>query len=267
MGLFDIWKPKPEDEKGKPKAPPSNAPPHALPHKSEQVHALPGPAPVQAPKKADPFAMYAPKEPKNVEAPKVIERPKSLMDAMVPQEERGAMYHRRPEPEIYRRSPEPEIMERPAPPQRPPPARRRIREWTPPSPEEFASRLDQMFNLRQVFEEARRQSSGLSSVTDSRDAVVIPLVPIAPSGDVDILGYFFGVPRETIDSYLEGVGPDQEVAAMNDLWDEIFWPLFDMTTAAFEIVKPEDLQGWFRLNTGVVDSRVIELQYLSFARP
>lgn len=126
--------------------------------------------------------------------------------------------------------------------------------WNLPSPEELSRRLEQIFDLRQIFEVARGASR-------RGRALATTLVPVASVDDYDTLAAFFGIPGSVIDAYVL-VAPELEVEAQAALWDEVFWPLFDMTTAAFEILKTGDLSGWFQLNLGLQDSRIIELQYI-----
>lgn len=251
MGLFDIWKPKPDpekEEKGrlKPHSP-------ALPYKSEQVHALPGPAPAQAPKpiaKVDPFARFAPKEPPKAEQARPTERPRSLIDAMVPEGERGSMYRRSPEQEIFERQaapPPPRVQESFRPQAAPV---RRTRGWTLPTPEDFSERLPDLFNLDGIFKKVRKDGSEWDRTRHAPGVgFTTSVASIGSLSDIDTLAQFFGVPRDVVDSYLEGVPPDQEVAAMGALWDDIFWPLVEMTTVAFQLVKPDDLDGLFILGS------------------
>jgi len=261
MGVFDIWRPDPEKAKEKPK---EKAPPFALPHGEAPKHFLPGPPAAKEPEKPktvkELFSVFAPKEEKKSDKPPA----KSLIDALIPESERGGIYYG--STETYR-PPEAEYGRRAAP--RP---SRRTYGWDLPSPEEFARRLPSMFNLDLVWDDVRSQRHLSWFEQEARNASyggnppALSLVPVAPTDDPEILGYAFGVPREVMDSYLQGVPTDQEVYAVNAFWDEILWPLFDMLTPAFELVKPEDLPGWFRLDTGQHDPGVIELQYLEAGR-
>jgi hypothetical protein len=266
MGIFDIWRPDPEKGKEKPKA---AAAPFALPHGEAPKHFLPGPA--AEPQKPAPktvkevFAIFAPtEEKKKAEAEKP--KAKSLMDALIPEEERGGIYHGR---DVFRHGPEAQESAYHAPPA----PTRKVYGWTFPAPEEFADRLPSMFNLELLWDDVQSQRRLPWFEREARTAFqtgnppALSLVPVAPANDPEVLGYAFGVPRHVMDAYLQDVSPAQEVAAVNAFWDEILWPLFGMITPAFELVKPEDLPGWFRLDVGQHDPGVIELQYLEANRP
>jgi hypothetical protein len=235
MGLFEIWRPKSQEEK--PRLP-------ALPGPAEEPrHALP--APGTAPPKKDPFEIFAPKkEPAPPVSPTPSgPRPRSLMEAMVPEVERGAIYRQpAPAPVHAERAPEPVRIQR--------------KSWQLPSPEEFSERLSQIFDLDAIFAKIKRGPTFHGEGYEG-----ISLVPVAPVDDVDLLGDFFGIPHAVIGSYTE-VPPEREVTASAQLWDETLWPMFDMTTEAFEILKPRHLLGWFQLGPGAKEPRIIELQYI-----
>lgn len=272
MSIFGIWAPNQGDEgKKKSSLPASPSPSKALPFggKPPPQHLLPGP--VAPPKKGllANFSIFAPKALPQEEAAqaeaKRSEKPKSMIDALVPESSRGGMYEAAPE--VFRRgAPDPESRPERAP------MSRQVYGWELPTPEEFARKLPSMFNLDLVWNDARSQRmlpwfrDAARYASRSGEPAVLPLVPVGPVDDFDVLGYFFGIPRHVMDSYLQGLSPTQEVSALNAFWNEILWPLFDMTTAAFELLKPEDLPGWFRLDIGAYDPGLIELQYLEADR-
>ena len=49
----------------------------------------------------------------------------------------------------------------------------------------------------------------------------------------------FGVPYEVLDTY------EDRGVVRDAIWNEVFFPIFETMSEAFEIAKPADLPGWF----------------------
>lgn len=137
-----------------------------------------------------------------------------------------------------------DILEAPAPlyqaRQAPPPAA--LRAWIQPSADEMASRLLLLLDVQDLFSRVRgaRKSEGfrreLSRTRSTGMPAIIPLVPITRGDDTRDLGHFFGIPEAVLRKYSD-----------ENIWNAIFWPLFDTVSEAFEILKPADLPGWFAI--------------------
>lgn len=119
--------------------------------------------------------------------------------------------------------------------------------WMLPTPEEFASRLRATLDLGRIFSQIRATRKGAEFQRDLRrfgTRGLPALLPIMPVADQDLeadFARFFGIPGDVLDTYEHRGTMDSAI------WDQLFWPLFDILGEAFEIEKPEDLPGWFAL--------------------
>lgn len=139
-----------------------------------------------------------------------------------------------------------DILEAPAPAplyqarQAMPPASAPLRAWIQPTADEMASRLLLLLDVQDLFSRVRSARKNeafrreLSRTRFTGSPAIIPLVPITRGDDTRDLGHFFGIPEAVLRKYSD-----------EDIWNAIFWPLFDTVSEAFEILKPADLPGWF----------------------
>jgi hypothetical protein len=65
----------------------------------------------------------------------------------------------------------------------------------------------------------------------------------------------FGVPDRVINMYYSSAPTPRE--AEGALWDEIFAPLARIFAEAFDLLKPDDIPGWFEVHPDAEDEQVI----------
>lgn len=70
---------------------------------------------------------------------------------------------------------------------------------------------------------------------------LIPVLPVSTRELYGDIAQFFGIPYSVLDGYSRAGDIDPRI------WDDLFWPLFDTLSEAFEIEKPGDLPGWFAM--------------------
>lgn len=158
-------------------------------------------------------------------------------------------------PLVPARAPEPpadvavrwNVFEPPALPTRPPQGERRRINWRLPSAEELMDRLKPA-TLHRLFSSVRAGRHTGDFKRALRDAAReggsagLFLGHLAGAEDLGPLADYFGVPYEVLDTY------ENRGVVRDAIWDELFFPLFETLTEAFEIAKPEDLPGWFAVD-------------------
>jgi hypothetical protein len=181
---------------------------------------------------ADPFELLSPPPPARGVTFYSPREPQPLFDVLSPATPRAAAA---PEP-LWLPPP-------PAPAARPEPRPRAA--WAFPTTDELVDHLRRILDLSRIFSQVRalRKSPDFRRNLDrwARQGLpaLIPLVPVATSDQVEGFARFFGIPDQVLGPY----------ARRSDeaIWSDLFWPLFDILSAAFEGEKPTDLPGWFAL--------------------
>jgi hypothetical protein len=185
---------------------------------------------------ANPFDLLAPPEPPRGLVAFAPKGPEPMFDLLVPEAPRREA-HASPEPV------------RPPPPALRPPARapRERGAWSLPGAEALAAHLRSMFNLAGIFSTVRAARNAPQFRRDLRHwgargmPALIPVLPVSTRELYGDIAQFFGIPYSVLDGYSRAGDIDPRI------WDDLFWPLFDTLSEAFEIEKPGDLPGWFAM--------------------
>lgn len=90
--------------------------------------------------------------------------------------------------------------------------------------------------------------------------MVVPLLPIVKRERYTDFANFYGIPWGVMEHYLN-VPPETEKAAEEALWADVISPLNIMVPEAFELLKPDDIPGFFNV-TFVEPSQEHHLVYV-----
>lgn len=247
-GMFDFWKKKKEPESREiiratpievvPPAGgiiPAGPKPGAFANPFE-ILAPPTPSPgglVPAkPGTPSAFEMIAPREAPSLPVVR-IEPPKRPVEPLMP----GFDILRAPE--------RPPARERRAPTGHP----RDVIDWRMPTAEELAAQFASMPHMSELFRSLRAVrhhpefKNKLRQASRTRKEFVDqPLVLIGP--EPEDLAKNLDIPPEVVDVYR-----DRRTGEFRpEIWDELFAPMFESVTQAMELIKPEDLPGWFAIH-------------------
>lgn len=132
------------------------------------------------------------------------------------------------------------LFEAPAVPARPPRDVRRRISWRLPSAEELIARFNPSM-LAQIFSEARavRHSPAFRRELRQNGLAGVGMGVLAGGDEFGELADVFGIPYEVLDTY------EDRGVVRDAIWNEVFFPIFETMSEAFEIAKPADLPGWF----------------------
>jgi hypothetical protein len=224
-GAFSIWKPPPGQE-------PIVAPP---------------PVPSEP-------SIFSTWNPEVMAAEAAAMREKPLWEAMVPQEEQGAMY--RPEPEIFKPEQTPEAaveksQER---------ARRKPKAapWTAPSVEWMAKTLGEVFDLPKLWKMIRKdrksewfkegQAEAIEGIGEGPIPIPIQTTINYEEGNTghwtEELFKFFDMDPAPLEGLLEKYYEDEDEEANEEL-SEIGHEIRSLISDAFDTLQPDDLPGVF----------------------
>ncbi len=77
--------------------------------------------------------------------------------------------------------------------------------------------------------------------------MIIPVDPVVYREFYTDFANFYGVPWNVVSEYMS-VPSNQQKAADEALWNNVFSPLNAMVPEAFEILKPQDIPGFFNVS-------------------
>ena len=117
-----------------------------------------------------------------------------------------------------------------------------------PTPPELADHFRKTLELPALFDEVRRIRSTQEFVNsqlasyDRGEPALIPLDPVVYREMYTDFSKFYGIPWSLMDSFLS------RPTGAEELWTHVIAPLNSMVADAFEILKPEDIPGFFTVS-------------------
>lgn len=117
-----------------------------------------------------------------------------------------------------------------------------------PTPPELADHFRKTMELPGLFDEVRRIRSTPEFINDQLRSYergepgLVPVDPVVYRETYTDFSKFYGIPWSLIDSFLSRPAGEEE------LWTNVIAPLNSMVADAFEILKPEDIPGFFTVS-------------------
>lgn len=122
---------------------------------------------------------------------------------------------------------------------------RDVIDWRLPTPEELAGQLSISGAMAQAFltvRALRHKQEFLKELRDVRRYGGVVAQPLTIAGAYpEEVAASLGVPPEVVDVYRDRRGGELRP----DIWEEVIGPVAESLTQAVEMIKPEDLPGWF----------------------
>lgn len=126
-------------------------------------------------------------------------------------------------------------------------------DWKLPTPEELAQHFRKTNNLDAMWDYIRQVRAHPEFKKDQLIAswrgapIEVPLDPVVYREKYTDFANFYGIPWAVIENYLN-VPPEQERQAEEALWIDVLSPLNIMIPETFEMLKPDDIPGFFNVS-------------------
>lgn len=134
----------------------------------------------------------------------------------------------------------------------PAPSTSPVMEWTLPTVEQLAAHFQETNDLPSIWNAIREARAHPDFRKDQLiyswqgQPMVIPLDPIVYQEMYTDFSNFYGIPWGVISMYLD-VPAQHEKAGKDALWNNVLSPLNSMIPDVFEILKPDDIPGFFNV--------------------
>lgn len=130
-----------------------------------------------------------------------------------------------------------------------------VGQWTPPSPQELAEHLKTIFLLDAIFPEVSAVRSTpdwgqkLIEHTSRGQPMAHRIDPVVYQNLYTDFAKLFNIPWEVVEGYIGHARTKGELAKATEVFmEDQVMPLIDRLVEAFEILKPQDLPGWFSVD-------------------
>jgi hypothetical protein len=126
-------------------------------------------------------------------------------------------------------------------------------EWQLPTVEQLAEHFRRTNNLEAMWDFIRTTRSSLEFKKDQLiaswrgDPMIVPLDPVVYKEKFTDFANFYGIPWAVMETYLN-VAPEHEKTAEDALFADVISPLNVMVPEAFEMLKPQDIPGFFNVS-------------------
>lgn len=126
-------------------------------------------------------------------------------------------------------------------------------EWKLPTREELADHFRKTNDLEAMWNFIRDVRSNPAFKKDQvvaswrGDPMLVPLDPVVYKEKFTDFANFYGIPWGVMQMYLS-VPPEQADVAEEALWTDVLSPLNAMVPEAFELLKPQDIPGFFNVS-------------------
>lgn len=126
-------------------------------------------------------------------------------------------------------------------------------EWQLPTVEQLAEHFRRTNNLGAMWDYIRSVRGSLDFKKDQLiaswrgDPMVVPLDPVVFKEKFTDFANFYGIPWAVMETYLNAP-PEHEKEAEDALFADVISPLNVMVPEAFEMLKPQDIPGFFNVS-------------------